>query len=108
MVSANTCVHKTVSYLQIVPNIPPLGLPVLWGRNKGRVVHWQEMRLHDTNIELHFSGYFDWEDEYRDWQYYEAVIVKCPAAPELQGAGMLIEVINAKVFLVVPEEAETN
>jgi hypothetical protein len=106
MVIPNTCVHGTVSRLRIVPDIPPLGLPVLWARNKGMVVNWQEMRLHDADIELHFSGYFDWVNEYRDWQYYEVWIAEYPTMPQLRGASMLIEVSLTKVFLVAPEEAE--
>jgi len=71
------------------------------------MMNWQEMRLRDDDIELHFCGYFDWGDEgYRDWQYYEAVIVEYPAAPELRGARMLIEVMYAKVFLIAPKEPE--
>ncbi len=107
LVIPNTCVHKTVSCLRSVPKIAPLGTLVLWGRIKGSIWNWQELRLHDTDIELHFRGYFDWDEEgYRDWQYYEAVIVEYAAAPELRGARMLLEVSHAKVFLVVPQEAE--
>lgn len=107
MVIPNTCVHKTVSCLRIVPEIAPLGTPVLWGRIQKSMMSWQEMRLHDANIELHFRGYFDWDQEgYRDWQYYEAVITEYPAMPELRGARMLIEVMYAKVFLTASEATE--
>ena len=101
MVMPQACVHDTIPRLHVVPSATPIGVPALWARMGGSIVEWKEIRLSESNIELHFNGYFDWDDQgYRDYQYYETYIAAYPAAPELEGANLLIEVSLANVFLV--------
>jgi hypothetical protein len=88
-------------YLRIVPSKVPEGIPAMWGREETPLREvWHELRLFPSEIHIHFLGYFDWynDDDHRDWHYYQGRIVSYPTNPTLEGADLLIEVPNAKVF----------
>lgn len=58
-----------------------------------------ETKVHQDDLVIHFSGFFDWDQEiYRTWEYYEGVIAHSTTSPELVGRLILIPCNSATVY----------
>jgi len=100
-----------IPYLHVVPQIAPLGTPVVWRLPTTKGIVCQEGSLHTDAIDLRFVCFEDTSvDEFSDWRDYRARVLSYPADPSKEGLDLEIPVYYARIFfedLTLAEPDET-
>jgi hypothetical protein len=94
--------RDAIPFFQVIPAIEMAPIMIQNPRPDKPRGYWDHPtnRVSPGETEMHFLGYFDWNRmDYAELRYYQVLIAKFDARPELVGREALIERQHASVFI---------